>query len=170
MMLRSTNHSLNVPRKKGFGLGPENMFLEENPVLATLYTLHFTLPTPHFKLYTPHFTLFPPLYTSHFTFYTLHRTLYTPHLTLYTLHSTLHTLLFTLYIPHFTLHTLHLTLHTSHLLLHLHSTLYTPFLFSHNYDSGFVILGVGIRVRGLHLVLGIWKLKGLIANHALSAK
>ena len=135
---------------------------------STLNTPHFTLSTPHtphFTLYTPHFTL----YTSHFTLHTLHLTLYTPHFTLYTPHShcTLHTLHFPLHTWHFTLHTLHFPLHTWYSTLYtLHSTLYTfystfytlhftlciPFLFSHNYASGFVIICVSIRVRGLHLV------------------
>ena len=123
----------------------------------TLHTLHFTPYTPHFTLWTLHSTLYtlrstlhtlhstlstlqfplatlhPTLYTFRFPLHTLHFILYSLHSTRYTLHSTLYTLHSTLYTLHPTLYTLHFTLST---LSTFHSTLYTPFLFSHNFDSG----------------------------------
>ena len=145
-----------------------------------LYTLHLTLYTPHSTLYTPHLTLYTlhsTLYTPHFTLHTLHLKLHTPHshtlhFALYTLHSTLFTAHSTLYILHFTLHTLHPTLYTPHFTLYTphftfftpRSTLYTP-QFALAFSSpttmipGVVILRVGIRVRGLHLVFFRMSLK-----------
>ena len=139
---------------------------------STLYTLHPTLYTPHFKLYTPHFTL--TLYTPHFTLYThtLHSTLDTVHFTLHTLYCTLHTWHLTLYTPRFTLYTPHSTLYTPHFTVYTpHSKLYTahftyftprstlytshftlPFSSPITMIPGLVILRVGIRVRGFHLV------------------
>ena len=121
-------------------------------VHPTLYTFHFPLHTWHSTLSTPLHTLHSPLYTVHPTLSTFHSTLYTLHFTLRTLHFTLHTLhstfytlhstLYTLH-PHFTFNTWHSTLyipHSTHYTPHstlstFHSTLYTSFLFSHNFDS-----------------------------------
>ena len=106
----------------------------------TLYPFHSTLCTQHFKRYTQHSTLS----TLHSTPYTLHFTLYTLHPTLHIPHSTLHTWQFTLHTSHFLIHTLHFTLHTSHFAL--------PFSSPTTMMPGFVILRVGIRVRGFHFV------------------
>ena len=135
----------------------------------TLYTTHFTLHTLHLTLYTLHLTLltptlytlhshstlsalYPPHFALHITLHTLYFTLfYTPHFTLYTLHCTLHTLNVSLNTSHFPLYTLHWTLYTPHSTLSTpHSTL--PFSSPITTIPGFVILRVGIRVRGLHLV------------------
>ena len=103
----------------------------------TFYTPHFTLHTLHSTLYTPHFTLYSPhfaLYTFHSTLLTFHSTLLSLHLCLYTLHSTRHIFYSTLYAAH--------------------STLYAPFLLCHMIP-GLVIIRVGIRVCGFHLVFWI---------------
>ena len=119
--------------KYGCRIGP--LFLH-----STLYTVHSTLYTPYLLLHTLHFTP----HTLHSTPDTLHFTLRTPHFTLHTPHS--HTLHFALYTPHFTFSTQRSTLYTPHFIL--------PFSPRTTMIPGFVILRVGIRVRGLHLVWG----------------
>ena len=137
---------------------------ETSPQEVLGHILHSTLYTPHFTPHILHFTFYT--LHSHFTLAlsTLHCTLYTPHLTLPTLHFTLHTPHFPLSTPHFTLYTFnstldtpHFTLHTSHFLLHmLHFTLHalhslSPLSQLWFRGSLYVIIRVGLWVRGLHL-------------------
>ena len=103
-----------------------------------------TLATPPFILYTRHSTLDALGSTLHT--YTQHSPLYTPHFTLYALHCPNNTLDFTPS-PLSTLCTLHFTVYI------LHSTLYHFFFSFRITILEFVIVRVGIRVRGFHLVL-----------------